>query len=515
MLPDTTSPGVIAEALHYLTPEERRELDRLLTQDMPRWMPQVGPQTEALNSPADIIFYGGQAGGGKTDLLLGAALTTQEHSILFRRESVQLVGIIERMTRIMGGRDGYNSKDDIWRVGDGRVLEFGSVKEPDDWTKYQGRPHDAKLFDEITLFLEAQFRTLIGWMRTDNPKVRQRVICAGNPPTSSEGEWVIRYWAPWLDPLHPNPAKPGELRWYVTDLEGKDKEVPDATPVMVGDTLVKPLSRTFIRSSVDDNLYLTATGYKNTLMALPEPLRSQMARGDFGAGRTDHVWQLIPTEWVKMAQARWAPRDVKGKMTALGLDVARGGIDNTTAARRHGTWFDTLVTVPGAVTTDGPKGAAFVLPLVRDRCPVAVDAIGVGGSVLDFLRGIYSSVVSVVGSEKSELTDKSAQLRFRNKRAEMYWRLREALDPTVPEPLALPPDPLLLGELSALRFKVVQLGKFAAILVRDKDEIREAIGRSPDRADAVAMTFVSEVALAAARGEENGYERREDPDWRN
>lgn len=67
-------------------------------------------------------------------------------------------------------------------------------------------------------------------MRTDNPNIRQRVVAAGNPPTTAEEEWVKRYWAAWLDPQHLNPAKPGELRWYVTNERGEDQEVPDSTP---------------------------------------------------------------------------------------------------------------------------------------------------------------------------------------------------------------------------------------------------------------------------------------------
>ena len=47
---------------------------------------------------------GGAAGGGKTDLLLGLALTSQEHSIIFRREAVQLIGIEERMTAIRAAK---------------------------------------------------------------------------------------------------------------------------------------------------------------------------------------------------------------------------------------------------------------------------------------------------------------------------------------------------------------------------------------------------------------------------
>lgn len=509
MLPNL-APAELARLMPFLSSDERAELDSLLTDGLPLWMAQIGPQTMALESKADIVFYGGSAGGGKTDLLLGAALTEQEHSIIFRREAVQLVGLEERMTQILGTRTGYNSTSGVWRLPGNRVLELGSVKEPDDWQKYQGRPHDLKGFDEITHFLETQFRTLIGWMRTDKPNIRQRVICAGNPPTSSEGEWVIRFWAPWLDPNHPNKAKPGELRWFVTDEQGKDREVPGPEPVMVGKELMTPKSRTFIPSSVDDNLFLTLTGYKATLQALPEPLRSQMLRGDFLAGRSDPVWQLIPTEWVKAAMARWRPRDVKGPMSAIGLDIARGGIDQTTAARRHGTWFDELRTVPGIATKDGPQAAGFVAPLICNGAPVAIDAIGVGTSALDFIKGLNITCVPVVGSEKSEMMDKTGNLHFRNKRAEMYWLMREALDPTAENPISLPPDDELLGDLCAVRYKVVQAGRFAAILIRDKDEIREVLGRSPDKGDAVAMTFVSDIPEVVAQTSTS----RAAPDWR-
>lgn len=492
-LPDDLTPGELLKLVQHLSPEERAELDELLTDGLPIWMPQVGPQLAALESLADIVFYGGSAGGGKTDLILGAALTQHEHSIIFRRESVQLVGLEERMTKILGTRKGYNSQSGVWRLPEDRVMELGSVKEPDDWMKYQGRPHDLKGFDEICHFTELQFRTLIGWMRTDNPNVRQRVICAGNPPTNADGEWVIRYWAAWLDPMHPNPAKPGELRWYITNEKGDDQEVPGPEPVMVGGELVKPKSRTFISSNVDDNLFLQVTGYKATLQALPEPLRSQMLKGDFQAGRTDPVWQLIPTEWVKAAQARWKPRENKGPMTALGFDPSRGGIDKSSAARRHGNWFDEIITAPGVVTKDGPTAAGFVTPLVRDGAPIAIDSIGIGSSALDFLDGLGLNVHAVVGSAASSLMDKAGQLHFRNKRAEMYWRLREALDPTLPEPIALPPDTELLGDLTAPRWKVVVTGKGSAIQIGSKDDIRDALGRSPDKGDSVAMTFVADL----------------------
>jgi len=505
----TITASDILKILPKLTPDQRAKVDDIVRSTGKIWVAQGGPQTVALESKADILFYGGSAGGGKTDLLLGAALTEQEHSIIFRREAVQLIGLEERMAKILpAGRKGYNSQSGVWRLPGHRVMELGSVKDPEDWVKYQGRAHDLKGFDEITHFTEAQFRTLIGWMRSDNPKVRQRVICAGNPPTSSEGEWVIRYWAPWLDPQHPNPAKPGELRWYVSDEKGEDMEVPGPEPVLIGGEYVKPKSRTFVSSSVDDNLFLLTTGYKATLQSLPEPLRSQMLRGDFQAGRADPVWQLVPTEWVKAAQARWTKKDTKGEMTSLGFDVARGGVDKSTAARRHGQWFDELVTAPGVVTNDGPKAAGFIAPLIRNGAPICIDAIGIGTSALDFIRGLNLLVVPVVGSEKSLSTDKTGNLRFRNKRAEMYWRLREALDPTSPDPIALPPDAELLGDICAVRYKVVTLGALAAVQMRDKDEIREVLGRSPDKGDAVAMTFVDGVPPTGMTADAEAYRKK-------
>ncbi len=152
-----------------------------------------------------------------------------------------------------------------------------------------------------------------------------------------------------------------------------------------------------------------------------------------------------------------------------------------------------------------------MVPLIRNGACICVDAIGIGSSALDFIRGLNLLVLPVVGSAASGLADKAGQLRFRNKRAEMYWLMREALDPTNPDPIALPPDKELAGDLCAVRYKVVTMGKVAAIQIRDKDEIREALGRSPDKGDAVAMTFVSGIPESNTT---RAYTPPPPPDWR-
>ena len=147
-----------------------------------------------------------------------------------------------------------------------------------------------------------------------------------------------------------------------------------------------------------------------------------------------------------------------------------------------------------------------------DGACVCIDSIGIGSSALDFINGLGLNVYAVNGSESSAVSTKAGNLRFRNRRAEMYWLLREALDPTNPDPIALPPDTELLADLTAVRYKIVTMGKVAAIQMRSKDEIREALGRSPDKGDAVAMTFVQ--GIPAPRVRRDDYEEPEAPDWR-
>jgi len=332
------------------------------------WAPFPGPQTEALRSPADFLFYGGAAGGGKSDLILGAA-GQHRRSIIFRREYPQLKGIIDRSIEIYNGQGRFTkSPVPLWELSGSRSIEFGAVQHLGDEKKYQGRAHDLKAFDEITHFFEAQFRYLTGWRRSSDPKQRTRVIATGNPPTDTDGEWIIRFWAPWLDKTHPFPARNGELRWFTT-IAGKDIEVPDDRPfVLVDDKIVyefdpanfkatdviTPLSRTFIPARVEDNPIYMASGYMATLQAMPEPLRSKMLYGDFSAGREDDAWQVIPTEWVELAQKRWQERwPPSTPLSAIGVDVARGGGDKTILSPRYDNYFGPQECYPGSATPDG------------------------------------------------------------------------------------------------------------------------------------------------------------------
>jgi len=486
-----------------LSPEEQqRLLEGLSLEEKQRiladlelrasWQPFPGPQTDAYHSPADILLYGGAAGGGKTDLLLGAARLEHDRSIIFRRTFPNLRGVIDRSRDMYTIGANFNESLHRWRFDDGRQIEFASLQFDKDMNNYQGQPHDLYGFDEVTEFSEAQFRFVIGWNRSARPGQRCRVICTGNPPTSADGLWVIQFWAPWLDENHPNPAQPGELRWFTT-IAGRDQEMPDGSPVMINGELVMPLSRTFIPAKVEDNPVYRGSSYMANLQALPEPMRSKMLYGDFKAGREDPVQQIIPSEWVRLAQERWTEGGHGGApMSALGVDVARGGRDKTAITPRHGAWFGHAWTYPGKATPDGPAVAALVLEHAGKGAVVNVDVIGVGGSVYDFLKdrdGLV--VVPVNGAAAAKGRDKSGMLGFVNARAEAWWRLREALDPSSGQDLALPPDPELRADLCAPTWKITARG----ILVEAKEDIIARIGRSPDKGDSLVYAHMIQAGI--------------------
>jgi hypothetical protein len=477
----------IAGLLDYCTPEELSEIDGILAEDTPRWVPLPGPQTEAYECEADILYYGGAAGGGKSDMLLGLGLTRHTRSIIYRREGTQNLANVDRLlNEILKDRRGWNGKDNVWR-GDGRQIEFGSCKDLGDEQKYQGRAHDLKGFDEITHFLEDQFRFLSGWLRSSNPGQRKRIVCTGNPPTNEDGQWVKTFWGPWLDPNHPNPAKPGELRWFTT-IDGKDVECANGEPFLHNGKMVQPLSRTFIPSRVTDNLFMMESGYEAILQALPEPLRSQMLNGDFSAGTEDSPWQVIPSAWVQTAMDRWTEDGKKGEMTSMGVDVARGGRDNTIISTRYEQWYSPLKLYPGTQTPDGPIVAGLAISEQKDSAPIHVDVIGVGTSVVDHLAGNDIQVEAINGAAKApeHARDKSGHLKFRNMRAWLYWSLREALDPKTGKNIALPPDSGLKNELCSIMWKLTAQG----IQIDSKDDIIDRLGHSPDKADAVVYCSI-------------------------
>ncbi len=444
------------------------------------WRPNPGPQEMAYESEADVIGYGGKPGGGKSDFLIGRAVTKHLNSIVFRREGEQVEDLVDRCAALLLPHGAKFGERKFYNIPGGRQLRFAGIQHEKHVWKWQGRAHDFYGFDELTHFSERSFRIVTGWNRSTE-KVPCTVAAAFNPPHDSQGQWVKSFWAPWLDKKHPNPAKPGELRWYAR-IDDRDVECDGSKPIQHRRETILPKSRTFIFASLDDNPYLRDTNYLATIQSLPEPLRSLLLFGDFDAMAADNAWQVIPTAWVVAAQERWAPTTEK-PATGVGVDVSRGGRDKTVVARWHGDWLAPLVKEQGVSTDDGEKVASLVILHAQGVAP-AIDLIGCGTSCFDFLNSWGRGPISFNAAAGSRRRDRSGQLKFRNLRAEAWWRMREALDPATGANLALPPDPELLADLTAPLYFV---GPGGTIQVEPKDEITKRLGRSPDCGDAVVI----------------------------
>jgi len=465
------------------------------------WQPLQGrPQEDAYHSEADVLGYGGSAGGGKTDLILGLAFTQHRVSRLFRRHYTDLQDMVERGDQIQAGRCSFVwGVKKQWETPDGRLIKGAAVEHDKDRFKFKGRAADFIAIDEAVDFSETVFRFLTGWLRTTEPEQRTRVVLTFNPPTTPEGEWIIDYFKPWLDPQYPNPAEPGELRWYIRDKNDLDIEVGNGESVEIDGKLYTPKSRTFIPARVEDNPYLMETDYADQLNLLPEPLRSQLRYGDFSITAQDDIWQTIPTEWVLEAMHRGGTTDKPDlRLNAIAVDVAAGGDDQTVMAKLYGTWFDELICYPGKTTPNGQDVTRLIIKhLAEDGKPddidekdwtppsIGIDLVGWGKSAYDHSKRVLKNVKGINAGSKAFGYDKTKRYQFANLRAEMYWKFREALAPDSGENIVLPNDRDLRVELCAPRYTE----KGGKIHLESKQDIIKRLHRSPDRADAVVMAW--------------------------
>jgi hypothetical protein len=523
--------GMLDDLLQRVTstlpPEELAKLRGQAASEMAvrRFVPNPGPQTLAWYSPADELFFGGSAGPGKTALLCGLPVCEHHDIQLFRREGTQLRGLVKELTKIIGSTLGFNSQLGIWRLDGGKTIELAGIKDEDDKEKWQGREADFKGFDEITHFSRSQYRFIVGWNRSTRPGQRCRVIAAGNPPLTAQGLWVIKEWAAWLDPTHPDPAKPGELRWPVRASDDEDGDDPTeiffrtkeeamaymatlrSAPKDERGNIIPPRSRTFIAGSLEDNPDLMRTGYSAVIEAMPKEVREAL-RGSFAGSMTDQDFQVIPSEWIRLAQARWKPDGWKEHlMTAMAYDPAGGGGDAAELAFRHNGWFGEIVTRRGKETADGSQSAALIVQHRRDGAPVVVDAgggagNGFGGTTIMRLTDNDIPTVAFNGAAEAKGRTRDGRLEFYNERAAAMWKLREDLDPDQQggSIIALPPDPEILSDLSAATYEITARG----IKVEDKKDIRKRLGRSPGKGDVVMMCW-----SAGQRAVKREMQRRE------
>ena len=190
--------------------------------------------------------------------------------------------------------------------------------------------------------------------------------------------------------------------------------------------------------------------------------------------------QLISTAAVQKAQG-FEAEAFEMMPKVMGVDIARFGENSSTICIRQGRKVFDIEVLP---KQDLMVTAHHVAEAIKRERPlqVFVDGSGIGAGVVDRLRQLNFSVVDVNGGNQS------LNPRFLNKRAEMWWGMKEWIESGNCE---LPKDKELQKELTVVTYDYTDKGR---IRLDRKADIMDDFGFSPDRADSLAMTFAYPIA---------------------
>ena len=179
----------------------------------------------------------------------------------------------------------------------------------------------------------------------------------------------------------------------------------------------------------------------------------------------------------------------------IGCDPAEYGPDRTAIAFRRGRVVFRLE----VYEKKGPMEVAGILAAHWKKYQpdgMLVDKIGIGSGIVDRLKELNIPVIGVNSASKAEDSE-----TYANKRAEMWYRMKEWVED---QPCTMPPNPALVADMSAPKYKTSSNGRK---LVESKDEMKARQVRSPDLADAIALTFAEHIAPMSAVTESRGAQQ--------
>ena len=221
-------------------------------------------------------FFGGAAGGGKSDSLLAAALQYVDHpdyNAILLREDYQVLslpgGLIDRSFDWLAGTDArWLDKHKRWTFPSGATLSFGYLDGPRDHFRYQSSEFQFVGIDEAVNIRENQALYLFSRLRKlKNSPVPIRFRIASNPPAREQlerGSWV------------------------------KTRYVDEATRG----------TRVFIPAWMDDNPFLDKEEYEKSLENLDPITRQQLKDGNWLVRVQGNFFKR---EWFPLIDKQFAP----------------------------------------------------------------------------------------------------------------------------------------------------------------------------------------------------------------
>ena len=255
--------------------------------------PQPGPQEQFLSTSADVAFYGGAAGGGKTWALLLEPIRHSSNknfgAVIFRRTSPQITnegGLwdeSENLYPLLGAKP-KESPPMQWTFKSGAAVTMTHMQHEKNRADWQGSQIPLVCFDELPHFTRKQFFYMFSRGRsTSGVKPYTRATMNPVPPDDPVGGWIHEFVGWYIgEDGYAIPERSGVIRWFVTANDelrwGESKEAlqeqyPDSDPK----------SFTFIKSDVFDNKILLEKdpGYLANLKALTYVEQEQLLKGNW------------------------------------------------------------------------------------------------------------------------------------------------------------------------------------------------------------------------------------------
>jgi hypothetical protein len=275
------------------------------------WRP-TERQEDLLLCPANEILFGGGAGGGKSEGLIGDFLSWHTrwgrtaHGLILRKTYKELLDIVAKSRKIIGqafGQNCFSKSDFMWNLPTGGTLRLGYLDEFDDWLNYQGHEFTWMGWDELTQWEnDKAYLQMFSRLRGVLPDMSShptRTVCTSNPGSAGH-LWVKDRF------INIGPAnRLHEVKFEAETWDG----LKTYTRV-----------RAFLPALVWDNPYLRNSEYVGNLAMLNPTQRDMLLYGNWDVidgqffhewDRNIHVipWFNPPREWPRFMGADWGTSD--------------------------------------------------------------------------------------------------------------------------------------------------------------------------------------------------------------